>query len=92
MSPPKILRPDADNAEPENTANLNRVSESTAFADLKFDQQVVSQMNKGLWEALFDGDFKLAVRCDSCGHWLVASASKRRHRGPRCAAKAGDDK
>ena len=66
----------------------NRDSESTAtFTDLGFDIRVVSQVDKSLWEALFDGHFRLAVKCDVCGRWLTSGKSKRAHRGPRCAQK-----
>ena len=57
--------------------------------DFDFDQRIVAQVDKGLWEALFDGHFRLAVRCDVCGRWLTANASKKAHRGPRCSARAG---
>ncbi len=44
--------------------------------------------DKSIWAALFDGEFKLAVRCDCCGRWLTAGASKRNGRGPVCSARA----
>jgi hypothetical protein len=28
--------------------------------------------------------FRLAVRCNDCGHWLVAAKSVAAHKGPRC--------
>lgn len=52
------------------------------------DKAIVAEVDKELWAALFDGDFRLAVPCDVCGRWLTAGKSKRAHRGPRCAAKA----
>ncbi len=57
--------------------------------DLDFDRHVVDSVDESIWQALFDGHFRLAVRCDTCGRWLTASASKRAQRGPRCQAKAG---
>jgi hypothetical protein len=32
--------------------------------------------------------FRLSTRCLDCGHWLSAVSSIRRHRGPRCHARA----
>lgn len=32
--------------------------------------------------------YRLATRCLDCGHWISAPSSVRRHRGPRCHAKA----
>ena len=43
--------------------------------------------NADLWARLFDGEFRLAVRCSRCGRWLVASASKQAGIGPHCAAQ-----
>lgn len=31
--------------------------------------------------------YRLALACLDCGHPIVAAASLRRHRGPRCAAR-----
>ena len=40
-----------------------------------------------LAEALARG-YRLAAVCIDCGHGIFTEASLRRHRGPRCAAKA----
>jgi hypothetical protein len=32
--------------------------------------------NSDIWALLFDGKFRLAVKCDVCGRWLTAGASK----------------
>ena len=61
---------------------------ANALATFGLDGQLNSPEDASIWEALFDGQFRLASRCDVCGRWLTASASKRVHRGPRCAAKA----
>ena len=54
-------------------------TKSTATTDeFDFDKHVVDMVGSSLWAALFDGHFRLAVRCDVCGRWLTASASKRR--------------
>ena len=61
---------------------------TTKSESFDFDQRVVSQVDWSIWRAIFAGEFRLAVQCDMCGRWLTAGASKRAHRGPRCAAKA----
>jgi hypothetical protein len=53
------------------------------------EQRVTAQVDWSIWQAVFNGHFKLAVKCDVCGRWLTANASKRAHRGPRCSARAG---
>lgn len=60
----------------------------SAAPDFDFDRRVVAQVDWTVWRALFDGHFRLAVRCDTCGRGLTANASKKDHWGPRCAAKA----
>jgi hypothetical protein len=40
-----------------------------------------------LWQALFNGHFRLALRCDVCGRYLTATESKRAGRGPTCRAR-----
>ena len=44
--------------------------------------------NADIWARLFDGEFRLAVKCDRCGRWLTAGKSKAAGRGPSCAARA----
>lgn len=61
---------------------------SPVVTEFDFDKAIVDAVNKELWVALFDGDFRLAVPCDVCGRWLTAGNSKRAHRGKHCAAKA----
>jgi hypothetical protein len=61
-----------------------------AFDDFEYDKQVVDGVGRSLWVALFNGAFRLAVQCDTCGRWLTSTTSKRAHRGPRCAAKVGE--
>ena len=36
--------------------------------------------------------YTVAVRCTACNHPLVAGASVSRHMGPKCAAKAVNDR
>lgn len=60
----------------------------TPHADVVFDLTLLGGPDADVWAALFDGRFRLARRCDVCGRWLTAGASKTAGRGPRCAAKA----
>jgi hypothetical protein len=83
--PPATNRGHSKKSEP-TTPNL------TPNDDFDFDQQVVAQVDKGLWEAIFAGDFRLAVPCSRCGRWLTAGPSKRARCGAHCAAKAGENK
>jgi len=81
--PPATNRGHSKQPQPE-TPNATQAGD-----DFDFDQRVVAQVDWSIWQALFDGHFKLAVQCDVCGRWLTANASKKAHRGPRCAARAG---
>lgn len=65
--------------------------QSTAgVADFDFDKSVVDAVNKELWAALFDGHFKLGVKCQRCGRWLFDGRSKRRGYGAHCAKLAAE--
>ena len=75
--------PDLFSTPPSADTKVTAKSES-----FDFDQRVVSQVDWSIWQAIFNGQFRLAVQCDICGRWLTAGASKRAHRGPRCAARA----
>ena len=77
---PDLFTPPSDNAK------------SNADADeFDFDRRMVDQVDWSIWQALYRGDFRLAVRCRRCGRWLTDGRSKRNHLGPRCAVKAGGD-
>lgn len=66
-------------------------SQSTApETDFDFDRTVVNRVDESIWRAVYNGDFRLAVRCDVCGRWLTDGRSKRAHRGPRCAARMAE--
>lgn len=56
-----------------------------------FDERLVDPADRMLLAALRGGAFKLAVECDVCHRWVTAKDSVRRHRGPRCAARAAQD-
>lgn len=58
-----------------------------AARDAVLDGRLVASADDSIWQALFDGRFRLAVRCDTCGRWLTAYRSKQAGRGPRCHAK-----
>ena len=64
-------------------------SETATVCDLSiaFDLALVGD-NADLWARLFDGEFRLAVRCDVCGRWLTAGKSKSAGRGPSCSARS----
>jgi hypothetical protein len=46
---------------------------------------IVDKVDRGLWQDLMNGKFRLAMRCDTCGRWLTAHKSKAAGRGPSCA-------
>lgn len=50
---------------------------------------IVEKVDRGLWQDLMNGRFRLALRCDVCGRWLTAHKSKAAGRGPSCAARTG---
>lgn len=72
-----------------STPPSDSVQSSAEDRQFDFDKRVVDQVDASIWRALFDGQFRLAVRCDICGRWLTDGRSKAAHRGPRCAAKVG---
>lgn len=74
---PALFTPPSDTAKSKPTLD-----------DLGFDKHIVEAVNRDIWAALFDGHFRLAVKCRGCGRWLTHGTSKRNHLGPRCAAKA----
>lgn len=85
------MSPRKSPAPPQNRALRNHTSankDTAPESDFDFDRRVVDQVDWSLWRAVFEGHFRLAVRCDVCGRWLTDGRSKRKHRGPRCAAKA----
>lgn len=78
--------------DPALIASPNAEIQSNADADdLEFDRRVVEQVDWSIWQALYRGDFRLAVRCRRCGRWLTDGRSKRNHLGPRCAVNASGD-
>jgi hypothetical protein len=83
---PNEKRPAVSDRAPSTTSTLCS-KDSKNRREFDYDQRVVDQVDSSIWRALFRGEFRLAVQCDQCGRWLTAGASKKAHRGPRCAAK-----
>ena len=79
----KNERPTITDRAPEANSNA-----TTGAAYFDYDKSIVDAVEKSLWEAIFDGDFRLGVRCRRCGRWLFNGRSKRLHYGPICALKA----
>jgi hypothetical protein len=55
--------------------------------EFDYDKQIVDRVDESLWRAVYNGSFRLAVKCDRCGRWLTDGHSKRDRLGPVCAAK-----
>ncbi|WP_370332602.1 DUF6011 domain-containing protein [Mycolicibacterium hippocampi] len=70
--------------------NTTNVAQSTATdgSESDFDRKIVDRVDESLWQALFDGHFRLGVKCERCGRWLYDGRSKKRGLGAHCAAKA----
>ena len=79
MTPRRRSGPPAQEAAPTNNTS---VTKDTAALDKKLVGDA------SIWTALFDGRFRLAVRCDTCGRWLTSHRSKAAGRGPSCAGRA----
>lgn len=62
-------------------------AESNHHSDIATDLALIGA-DGDLWVHLFNGRFRLAVKCDVCGRWLTAGKSKANGRGPSCAARA----
>lgn len=89
-APPRERKGRAPEGDPALFTPPSDVSDLTKHeTEFDYDRRVVAQVDWSIWRAIFNGEFRLAVQCDRCGRWLTAGASKRAHRGPRCAAKAG---
>lgn len=67
------------------TATPTSANDTAALGQLAADKQLVGDAS--IWAALFDGQFRLAVKCDTCGRWLTSGDSKRAHRGPVCRSR-----
>ena len=87
MSPPKRRSGPGASAQAASTSTATVTSQCNRSTDVELDLALVGD-NADLWARLFDGEFRLAVRCDVCGRWLTAGKSKSAGRGPSCAARA----
>lgn len=76
-------------ANPTTAPQLTTDQPTSTDGQFDYDQRVVHQVDSSIWRAVYNGEFRLAIRCDVCGRWLTDGRSKRAHRGPRCASKAG---
>ncbi len=76
--------PPQDRPSPNNFA-MNTIA---AHPDASLLDLSLVGANGDIWAALFDGKFRLAVKCEICGRWLTAGKSKADGRGPSCSARA----
>ncbi|MGV0991099.1 MAG: DUF6011 domain-containing protein [Mycobacterium sp.] len=74
-----------------STSLTDEVNSTNATTDFEDDRRAVADVNDSLWNAIYAGTFRLAVRCKRCGTWLTNSRSKRHGLGPTCARKAVTD-
>ena len=76
--------------EPATSTTTTLFPESNApgAAEVELMRGIVDKTERGIWQDLMNGKFKLALRCDVCGRWLTAHASKSAGIGPRCAERA----
>ena len=85
MSAPARIRRSGPRQEAAPTKTTD--SNSSGHTDeLALDRLLVGDAS--IWAELFDGKFRLAVKSDVCGRWLVSHKSKAAGRGPSCAARA----
>jgi hypothetical protein len=71
-----------------NACYGNTTQSTPTATEFDYDRHIVDSVDDSLWRAIFDGHFRLAVRCKVCQRWLVDGRSKRAQCGPRCASKA----
>lgn len=90
MTSPPVRRKSRTHTDPAfvTTPIVNSQCNADA-AMLDYDRRVVDGVDRSIWQALYNGHFRLAVRCERCGRWLTDGRSKKRRHGSRCAAKAG---
>lgn len=73
-----------DNTKPRGAATTAAPSgDSEAY-----DERYVDAGDAILRAMLRGTTFRLAIQCDTCGTWITAPSSVRRHRGPVCAKRA----
>ena len=72
-------------SEARATSTPPSATDQSSCADRQIDLALVGP-DADLWALLFDGRFRLAVKCRRCGRWLTGK-SKRRGIGAHCAAR-----
>ncbi len=70
------------------TTAVSTKCNAPGVAEVELMRGIVDKVDRGLWQDLMNGRFRLAMRCDICGRWLTAHKSKAAGRGAHCAAKA----
>lgn len=74
-------------ARATSTTPIVALDHSDLTDEMKIDRALVGDSE--IWPKLFDGQFKLAVRCSRCGRWLTNGHSKRDRLGPHCRTVVG---
>lgn len=87
MSPTHRSGPSKARAASTATSTVVRQSNAPGAAEVELMRGIVDKVDRGLWQDLMNGKFRLALRCDICGRWLTAHKSKAAGRGAHCAAK-----
>lgn len=88
-APPRTRRGRAQ-LDPATSTPPSDTADSTAETrNLDFEKHIVSRVDASIWTALFNGEFRLAVRCRRCQRWVTSDRSRRAHMGPRCAKAGG---
>lgn len=70
------------------TTTVTAHPKAPGAAEVELMRGIVDKVDRGLWQDLMNGKFRLALPCDVCGRYLTAHKSKVAGRGARCAAKA----
>lgn len=84
MKKEKHRAADANPALIPPQGNPNSTDGSDTF---DYDKHIVDRVDESIWRAVYNGHFRLAVRCDRCGRWLTDGHSKRHRLGPRCKTR-----
>ena len=94
MSAPTRKRKDRA-ARKGDPAQFTPPSDATDFSLYRRQDGYAAPTADDRLDAAFEAEaiargYRLALTCLDCGHPIVAEASLRRHRGPRCAARAAE--
>lgn len=88
-APPRPRRKRRTQTDPALSSTPTVSAKSTAESEFDYDRRIVDRVDASIWRAVYNGEFRLAVKCRRCGRWLTDGHSKRRHLGARCAARTG---